>query len=118
MIEFTIISFKKVCHKNRLSIILLIHSNSSELHLTSTVTRITLFHVRQDIYIRLSGKFVQLVSKRISETLGFCHSIEGAFLLRYTSFGPIGSFPVYEKKFSERCVFIFPKCRTLSIEQS
>ena len=35
------------------------------------------------IRIRLSGKFVQLVSKRISETFGFCHSIEGAFLLRH-----------------------------------
>ena len=43
--------------------------------------------------IRLSGKFVQLVSKRIAETFGFCHSIEGGFLLRYTNFGPIGSFP-------------------------
>ena len=43
--------------------------------------------------VRLSGKFVQLVSKRISETFGFCHSIEGRFLLRYTNFGLIGSFP-------------------------
>ena len=42
--------------------------------------------------IRLSGKFVQLVSKRISETFGFCHSTEGGFLLRYTNFGLIGSF--------------------------
>ena len=49
-------------------------------------------------FIRLSGKFVQLVSKRISETFGFCHSIEGTFLLRYTNFGPIASFPSYEKK--------------------
>ena len=48
--------------------------------------------------IRLSGKFVQLVSKRISETFCFCHSIEGVFLLRYTNFGPISSFPSYEKK--------------------
>ena len=48
--------------------------------------------------IRLSGKFVQLVSKRVSETFGFCHSIEGGFLLRYTNFGPIVSFPSYEKK--------------------
>ena len=42
--------------------------------------------------IRLSRKFVQLVSKHISETFGFCHSIEGEFLLRHTNFGPIGSF--------------------------
>ena len=49
-------------------------------------------------YIRLYEKFVHLISKRISETFGFCHSIEGAFLLRYTNFGPIGSFPSYEKK--------------------
>ena len=48
--------------------------------------------------IRLSGKFVQLVSKRISDIFGFCHSIEGAFLLRYTNFGPIASFSSYEKK--------------------
>ena len=48
--------------------------------------------------IRLSGKFVQLVSKRISETFGFCHSIEGGFLLKYTNFGPIGSFPSYKKE--------------------
>ena len=48
--------------------------------------------------IRLSGKFVQLVSKCISETFGFCHSIVGAFLLRYTNFGLIGSFLSYEKK--------------------
>ena len=33
--------------------------------------------------IRLSGKFVQLISKRISETFGFCHCIEGGFLLRH-----------------------------------
>ena len=38
------------------------------------------------------GKFVQLISKCISETFGFCHSIENGFLLRYTNFGPIGSF--------------------------
>ena len=50
------------------------------------------------IVIRLSGKFMQLVSKRISETFGFCHSIEGEFLLRYANFGPIGLFPSYEKK--------------------
>ena len=48
--------------------------------------------------IRLSRKFVQLVSKRMSETFGFCHSIGGRFLLRYTNFGPIGSFSSYEKK--------------------
>ena len=47
--------------------------------------------------IRLFGTFVQLVSKRISETFGFCHCIEGGFLLRYTNFGPIGSFPSYEE---------------------
>ena len=49
--------------------------------------------------IRLSGKLVQLVSKRISETFDFCHSIEGAFLLRYTKFWSDGfiSF-VHEKK--------------------
>ena len=41
---------------------------------------------------------MQLVSKRISETFGFCHSIEGGFLLRYTNFGPIDLFPSYEKK--------------------
>ena len=41
---------------------------------------------------------MQLVSKRISETFGFCHSIEDEFLLRYTNFGPSGSFPSYEKK--------------------
>ena len=29
--------------------------------------------------MKLSEKFVQLVSKRISETFGLCHSIEGAF---------------------------------------
>ena len=49
-------------------------------------------------YIRLPGKFVQLVSKCISGTFGFCHFIERGFLLRYTSFGPIGSFPSYEKQ--------------------
>ena len=43
--------------------------------------------------IRLSRQFVQLISKRISETFGFCHSIEGGFLLRHTTFVPIGSFP-------------------------
>ena len=48
--------------------------------------------------IRLSRTFVQLVSKRISKTFGFCDSIESGFLLRYTNFGPIGSFPSYEKK--------------------
>ena len=42
--------------------------------------------------IRLSGKFVKLISKRISETFGFCHSVENGFLLRYTNFGPIRSF--------------------------
>ena len=41
--------------------------------------------------IRLSGKFVQLISKRISEIFGFCHCIEGGFLLRYPNFGPISS---------------------------
>ena len=41
---------------------------------------------------------MQLVSKSISETSGFCRSIEGAFLLRYTGFGPIASLPSYEKK--------------------
>ena len=47
--------------------------------------------------IRLSGKFVQLVSKRIFETLDFCHSIEGGLLLRYNNSGPIDSFISYEK---------------------
>ena len=41
---------------------------------------------------------MQLVSKRISETFGSCHSIEDGFLLRYTNFGSISSFPLYEKK--------------------
>ena len=41
---------------------------------------------------------MQLVSKRISETFGFCHSIEGIFLLRYINLGPIASFPSYEKE--------------------
>ena len=41
---------------------------------------------------------MQLVSIRISETFDFCHSIEGGFFLRYTNFGPIGSFSSYEKK--------------------
>ena len=56
------------------------------------------FFKKQLHNIRLSGKFVQLVSKRISETVGFCHSIEGEFLLRYTNFDPIASFLSYEKK--------------------
>ena len=55
--------------------------------------------------IRLSGKFVQLISKCISETSDSCHSIEGGFLLRYTNFGPIASFPSYEKiMFWESCL--------------
>ena len=58
--------------------------------------------------IRLSGKFVELVSKRICET-GFCHYTEGAFLLRYTNFGPIRSFPSCEKKRSENHVSSFFK---------
>ena len=41
---------------------------------------------------------MQLVSKCISEEFGFSHSIQGGFLLRYTNFGPIDSFPSYEKK--------------------
>ena len=41
---------------------------------------------------------MQLVSKRTSELFRFSHSIEGAFLLRYNNFGPIASFPSYEKK--------------------
>ena len=41
---------------------------------------------------RFSGKFMQLISKCISGTFGFSHSIEGGLLLRYTNFGPIGSF--------------------------
>ena len=44
-------------------------------------------------YYKLSGKFVQLISKCISGTFGFRYPIEGGFLLRYTNFGPIGSFP-------------------------
>ena len=40
-------------------------------------------------------KFVQLVSKPISETFDFCHCTEGEFLLIHTNFGPIGSFPSY-----------------------
>ena len=50
------------------------------------------------LLIRLSRNFVQLVSKRISETFGFCHSMQGGFLLRYTNFGPTGSFLLYEEK--------------------
>ena len=34
----------------------------------------------------------------VSQTFDFCHSIQDAFLLRYTNFGPIDSFPSYEKK--------------------
>ena len=52
---------------------------------------------------------MQLISKRISETFGFCHSIEGKFLLRYTNFGPIASFPSYEKKRFENHVSSFFK---------
>ena len=49
---------------------------------------------------------MELVSKRICETFGFCHSIEGGSLLRYTNFGPIGSFPSYEKKNVLRTMFL------------
>jgi hypothetical protein len=43
--------------------------------------------------ISVFGKFVQLTSNHMLETFGLRHSIEGAFLLRYTNFGPIDSFP-------------------------
>ena len=53
------------------------------------------------------------------EMFGFCHSIEGEILLRYTNFSPVGSFPSYKKTtFCGPYVFIFQKCRTLSIKQS
>ena len=49
---------------------------------------------------------MQLVSKRISETFGFCHCIEDEFLLRYTNFGPIGSFPSNERKSVLRTMYL------------
>ena len=53
---------------------------------------------------------MQLISKRISEIFGFCHPVEGAFLSRYTNFGPIGLFPSYEKKNVLRSLCLhFPK---------
>ena len=61
--------------------------------LRHTVKTVSEMSANNYLYIRLSGKFMQLVSKRICETFGFYHSIEGTFLLRHTNFGPIGSFP-------------------------
>ena len=58
---------------------------------------------------------MQLVSKCISETFGFCHSIEDAFLLRYTNFDPIRSFPSYEKKNVLR-IMCFHFSKMLNIE--
>ena len=56
-------------------------------------------------YITVFGKFVQLTPNLILETVGLPHSTEGAFLLRYTNFHPIDSFPS-EEKFEELFVFI------------
>ena len=47
--------------------------------------------------ITVFGKFVKLIPNRNLETFGFHHSIEGAFLLTYTNFRPIDSFPSQEK---------------------
>ena len=55
-------------------------SNLFQLVVGDRILCLNMYHL-----IRLSGKFVQLISKRISETFGFCHSIEGELLLRYTT---------------------------------
>ena len=68
--------------------------------------------------IRLSGKFVQLYFNCVLETFSFYHRVEHAFLLWFTSFGVIASFPSYGKinvhSYVSPC---FRKCQILSIEQ-
>ena len=74
--------------------------NTSDPHYSESIRNSgwTILDVKQGLiwryvnFNRSSRKFVQLVSKCISETFGFCHSIEGGFLLRHTNFGPISSF--------------------------
>ena len=56
------------------------------------------FFVKILCFITVFGKFVQLTSSHILETFGLRHSIDGAFLLRYTNFRPIDFFPSYDEK--------------------
>ena len=69
------------------------------LKLRTTIMYIFLYIFQEETQVLLvdpigcPGKLVQLISKCISGTFGFCHSIESGFLLRYTNFGLIGSFP-------------------------
>ena len=66
----------------------------------------------------LSGKFVQLYQNCARETFGLYHRVEHAFLLWFTSFGLIASFPLYEKITFHNYVYpCFRKCQILSIEQ-
>ena len=65
---------------------------------------------------RLSGKFVQLISKCISGTFGFCHSIEDEFLLRYTNLGPIGLFISFIRKNNVLSTMWFYFSKMLNIE--
>ena len=55
---------------------------------------------------------------RIFERFDLQHSIEGAFLLRYTNFGPISSFSFLreEKHFRNYLSSFFKKCRISSID--
>ena len=65
----------------------------------------------KEIYcIRLSGKFVQLYQNCARETFSLYHRVERTFVIWFTSFGLIASFPLLWKNyFSQLCLPMIQK---------